>query len=262
VIDAIGSRLSFTGDHLVTNAQRVPYQRWLEARFGPILTSLGIPGDTGDSDDLHSRRAELMTLLGVTADDAAIQRRARELAGRYIEDPSSLPGTLAPSVLRVAAAGGTRALYDAYHAQIRRHTANPEEYHRFFDALSWFRDPALIDRTLAFAVSDDVRSQDTGQLIAALLARPWSRDAAWTFVKAQWPTLTKRLGTFQGIPAIVGALGNFCSADAAADVRQFFNAHPVPAAQRTLRQALERTESCAALRERQQRPLTDWLQQM
>ena len=50
-----------------------------------------------------------------------------------------------------------------------------------------------------------------GTLIAGLLGQPHSRDAAWAFVQAQWPTLTQKLGTFQGIPDIIGALGSFCS---------------------------------------------------
>jgi hypothetical protein len=51
---------------------------------------------------------------------------------------------------------------------------------------------------------------------AGLLGQPHSRDAAWALVQAEWSTLTQELGTFRGIPGIIGALGNFCSRDAAA----------------------------------------------
>ena len=44
-------------------------------------------------------------------------------------------------------------------------------------------------------------------MIGGLLARPWSREAAWTFVSTRWDTLTQLLGTFQGIPGIVRSLG-------------------------------------------------------
>ena len=88
---------------------------------------------------------------------------------------------------------------------------------------------------------------------------PHSRDAAWAFVQAQWPTLTQKLGTFQGIPGIIGALGNFCSRDAAAQVKQFFAKNPVPSAERTLQQAIERIENCAALVERQSPALSAWI---
>jgi aminopeptidase N len=162
-------------------------------------------------------------------------------------------------VLRIAAASGDAALYDRYMAQVERLSGQPEEYYRFFNALSWFSDPALVERTLRFAISPAVRTQDTGQLISGLLGQPRSRDAAWAFVQAQWPTLTQKLGTFQGIPGIIGALGNFCSRNAAAEVKQFFAKNPVPAAERTLQQAIERIENCAALVERQSPALNTWI---
>jgi aminopeptidase N len=132
-------------------------------------------------------------------------------------------------------------------------------FDRFFGALAWFERPALVERTLTFALSDRVRTQDTGQLVAALLVRPASQRATWEFVKAQWPTITQKLGTFQGIPAIVSATGSFCSAPAAEDVRRFFVQNPVPRVERALRQALERIDTCAALVARQSPALTAWL---
>jgi aminopeptidase N len=259
VTDAITTRLAFTGEYLVAPEQRARYEEWIRTRFGPALDSLGLPGLADDSDERHSRRAELLGLVGGTGDDATVQRRARELGDAYIDDPSSLPGTLVTTVLRIAAAGGNAELYDRYLAQLDGLTAQPEEYYRFFSALPSFSDPALVERTLKFAISSEVRTQDTGTLIAGLLARPASRDAAWRFVQAEWSTLTQTLGTFQGIPAIVRALGTFCSTEAAARVDQFFSANPVASAERTLRQALERIDNCAALVARQTPALTSWL---
>jgi puromycin-sensitive aminopeptidase len=117
----------------------------------------------------------------------------------------------------------------------------------------------LVRRSLDFAVSPKVRTQDTGSLLAGLLARPWSRNQAWTFVKQNWAQLTERLGTFQGIPAIVQATSNFCTADAATDVKQFFAQHPVPSSERGIAQSIEKITACAAVAERQGRPLSQWL---
>jgi aminopeptidase N len=189
-----------------------------------------------------------------------VQQQSRELAIKYMADRSTLPGTLTSAVLHVAAFGGDAALYDRYLAHIKKVQSEPEEYYSFLQALSYFRNPALIKRTLDFAVSANVRTQDTGILLASMLARPWSRDAAWTFIKNEWPALIAKLGTFQGIPAIVNATGNFCSTKAASDVKAFFAKHPVESAERGMNLAIERVESCAALRERQTQPLRSWLE--
>ena len=259
VTDAIAERLAFTGEYLVAPGQRPRYQGWVRERFGPALVTLGLPGDVRDTDEQHSRRAELLTLIGVTGDDPDLQRRALDLGRRYIADPSSLPGTLVSTVLRMAAAGGDAALYSEYVAQLEQRATAPEEYSRFFNALPWFSDPALVQRTLEYAVSQAVRTQDTGTLVSGLLARPASRNAAWAFVQAQWPRLTEKLGTFQGIPAIIGAVGAFCSTERAAEVRQFFADHQVPSAERGLQRSIERIKNCAALVERQTPALTAWL---
>jgi aminopeptidase N len=259
VTDTLATRLAFVGEHLVGADQQARWQGWIRGRFGPPLDALGVPGDGRDTDERQSRRAELLGLVAGTGNDPIVQRRVRDLADRYLSDAASLSGTLAPVVLRLAGASGGAELYERYVARLERLAAQPEEYYRFFNALTSFGQPALVQRTLTFALSPAVRTQDTGALLAGLLARPASRDAAWAFVQAQWATLTQKLGTFQGLPTIVGALGGFCSTERAAEVRRFFEKNPVRSAQRTVRQAIERIENCAALRERQSSALTSWL---
>jgi aminopeptidase N len=259
VTDALSNRLAFTGEYLVTSQQRPRYQAWIRERFGPALAALGVPGDPSDADERQSRRAELLSLVALGGNDPAMQARAHELAVGYMANPMSLPGTLAPTVLRVAAASGDAALYERYMAQLEKTGSQPEEYYRFFGALPFFSDPALVTRTLQFAVSPAVRTQDTAVLIGGLLGQPRSRDAAWGFVQAEWSTLTRKLGTFQGIPGIVGALGSFCATTAADQVKQFFAKHPIPSAERTLQQAIERIDNCAALAARQAPALATWI---
>jgi aminopeptidase N len=259
VLDAIASRLAYTNAHLADGAEQPRFRTWIRDRFSPQLAALGLPGGRSDPDDRHSRRATLLMLVGVSGDDAGTQRRARVLAAEYLKDASAIPPTLAPTVLQVAAYAGDAALYDQYVARLGSLSDEPEEYYRFFRALTWFRDPSLVRRTLEFAVSPAVRTQDTASLIGGLMRQPWSRDAAWAFTKAQWRALTQKLGVFQGIPGLVAATDGFCSVEGANDVRRFFAANPVPGAERTLQQSLERIANCAALDARQSAALSEWL---
>ena len=259
VVETVAARLTTTAIAVADQAELPRYQAWIRARFGPALNTLGLPGNAGDSDEVQSKRATLLALVGITGDDPEVQRRARELAAQYIANPASLSPTLAPAVLQVAAVAGDRALYDQYVAQLDKLAAQPEEYYRFFAALSWFRDPALVSRTLEFVLSPGVRTQDTGTLIGGVMVRPWGAERAWAFTRTQWETLTKKLGTFQGIPTIVTALGAFCSSARAAEVREFFAKNPVPSAESGLQQSVERIETCAALDERQSKPFATWL---
>ena len=92
--------------------QRAQLQQWLRDRFGPVLTKLGLPGTPSDSDDVQARRATLLLLVGVSGGEEELQRRARELAARYLANPASRGASLAPAVRQVAAVSGDRVLHD------------------------------------------------------------------------------------------------------------------------------------------------------
>jgi len=243
----------------VSAADQPAYQAWIRSRFGPQLTALGLPGGANDNDETQQRRATLLGLLGVTGNDRDVQARSLELVGQYLKDPRSLPATLAPTVIRVAAQGGDRALYDQYMASLKTLAAQPEQYYQLLTALPSFKDPTLAKRTLEFAVSPDVRTQDTGTLIGMMMTRPWSQEATWEFVRTNWTKIVKTLGEFQGIPSIVESVGSFCSADRAREVRAFFENNPIASSQRAVQQAVERIETCTALVDRQKAPIAAWL---
>jgi len=260
--DALGEvagRLGTIVGSIAAPVDRVRLQAWIRTTFGPALTAIGVAPKTGDSDATLSRRATLISLVGITGGDAAVQAEGRALAERYFTDRASLPGTLVPTVLTLAALGGNDALYQRYLDRAKTLTAEPEEYYRYLGALSSFPTPALAERTLNLALSSDVRSQDVPRIVGTLLGRADTRAATWQQLKTNWSTVTEKLDPYQGLPGVVGSVGAFCSTADAADVQQFFGANPVPPAARSLAKAIERIESCAAVQQRQQPALTRWL---
>jgi aminopeptidase N len=255
VLTEAARRLAYVGETIVGASERERFDAWVIRTFRPVLERVGTDPSPSDDEDTNSRRGVLWQLL---AGDAELQARARARARAYMSDPSSSPPSLVAQVLQVAAAGGDQALYDEYLRRMKAATTAPEEFYRYFNALASFRDADLVARTLAYTISPDVRSQDTPLLLEQMLGSP-ARDAAWTFIRQEWPALTAKVGVFQSMPMIVGALGSFCSAERAAEIRAFFAAHPVPEAARSLTQALERIETCASVRDRQSAPFLRWL---
>jgi hypothetical protein len=260
--DALGEvagRLGTIVGSIAAPADRARLQAWIRTTFGPALKAIGVAPKPGDSDSALSRRARLINLVGITGGDATVQTEGRALAERYFADRAALPGTLVPTVLTLAAIGGNDALYQRYLDRARTLTAEPEEYYRYLGALSSFPTPALAERTLNLALSDDIRSQDVPLILGALLGRADARATAWQQMKTNWSKVAGKLDPYQGLPGVVGSVGAFCSAADAADVQQFFAANPVPPAARSLAKAIERIESCAAVQQRQQPALTRWL---
>jgi aminopeptidase N len=256
VIAEIAGRLSAVLSDVADGNQRPAFQAWIGKQFRPALDAIGVTPKPGDTDDINSLRATLLQLL---SSDPDLQRQARTLVERYFDQPSSLPPTLVSTLLQVAASGGDRQLYDRYLAKMNAAVATPEEFYRFLNALPAFPTPELRARTIEFALSDRVRSQDTPLLLAQLLASPGSQDAAWDYIKSHWDVVTKKVGGFLGMPAIAGSLGAYCSAAKSADIKAFFDAHPAPDAARTLQQTFERIATCVAVDARQSAPFTKWL---
>jgi aminopeptidase N len=126
-------------------------------------------------------------------------------------------------------------------------------------ALTSFADPVLVRRTMDLALSDVVRSQDAKIVVAALLANSDTRRLAWQLTRERWPELHQKTGEFVGNTVIVGALGNFCDAATAAEVKTFFTTNTVPDAERTLQQSTERIQTCAATAAVQGPKLAEWL---
>jgi aminopeptidase N len=82
---------------------------------------------------------------------------------------------------------------------------------------------------------------------------------AWEFVKSNWPEFDRRYGGGGfGLMRLVSICGGFTSEERLADVENFFQEHPAPAAERTIRQALERVRLNIKWLERNRTEVANW----
>jgi aminopeptidase N len=211
---------------------------------------------SGDSDDVKALRASLLQTQAHLGDEQA-RKVAAELADKYLQDPTSVDASLANEALRAAATNGDVALYDRIEKQLES-AASPQLYFQYLIALTAFRDPQLVDRSLAMLVSTKMREQDTGSFLAGLIRNPDARDRAWKFLQDHWGELKGKIVSFGGSGSI-GALGGYCSAEKEKEVRDFFDAHPLPGAERSIKGSLEETRNCSQTRQGQSADLQKWL---
>lgn len=161
------------------------------------------------------------------------------------------------TVILLAARDGDVTLYDRL---LSRATSpqSPQSAQRTLFALTQFPDPKLISRTLEYALSPDVRTQDIPLLLVGTLRNPAGREVAWSFVKTHWRDESAKIeGPFG---SIVSATSGFCDARLRDGVKQFFTEHPVPGSDRPLRQAIESMENCIRMKDQQAHHLAAWLQ--
>ncbi|HUH61814.1 MAG TPA: M1 family metallopeptidase [Terracidiphilus sp.] len=229
---------------------------WIRATFAPEYAKLGPPA-AGDSANTRQLRASLFEVLGYYGKDPQIIAQAREIAQKYLADPSSVEPSLGRTATFLAARNGDAALFDQLQ-KIYETSTNPEFQEGALQLLTQFQDPALLERALDFAVSGKVRNQDALIQFAIALQGEQTRDATWKYMQEHWDKVQAQLTTAMG-GMLVGSTSGFCSQPARDDVQSFFSAHKVPASDRALKQAVERINSCVELRSLQGPKLQTWL---
>ena len=106
-------------------------------------------------------------------------------------------------------------------------------------ALADFPGEALLDRTLAFAFSGEVRTQNAPFLLNRCIAQRDLGARAWQFVRQHWDE-ANRLFPNSLIVRMVDPVKLLVRPHQQAEVAAFFAEHPIPQSTRTLAQLLER----------------------
>jgi aminopeptidase N len=166
-----------------------------------------------------------------------------------------VPPSQVPTAFSLAARNGDAALYEAFLAK-RKTARTPSEFYRYQTALSAFRDPALVKRTLEMSLSAEVRSQDLPRVLFGVFANPAGRDLALEFFKANYDEIHRRtiasLG--EGFGRVVG---NFCDATKRDEARRFLESKN--SNDRSMKLGVERANACINFKKQQSGNLDVWL---
>ncbi|WP_213804325.1 M1 family metallopeptidase [Granulicella sp. dw_53] len=242
---------------------RARMQAIIRARFAPMYSSLGQPSRS-DASEKQDLRAALLRLLGY-AQDPAILAQARAVVDRLYSpmknergsDPNIDPSFEDASIAITASVSTDAALYDKILDASNANTT-PDQQSQALFTLAAFESPALVTRTLDYAVSGKVRNQDSWILLSRLLANPATRTQAWDYVQKNWDKVSAQFTTNSGV-RVVAATGSFCIESQRDQVTSFFAAHPVEASERTLAKSIDSINACIKLRAIQQPAIHQWL---
>jgi aminopeptidase N/puromycin-sensitive aminopeptidase len=222
-----------------------------------VLNDLGEEAKPGDSDEVKTLRARVFGALGYDARDPQVLAQARKIADEVLTNPSAVDREMAGEALALAALNGDEAFYDRLLAAMKN-PKSPEEYYIYLFTLPRFSDPNLLQRTLNYAISPEVRSQDALRVVTEVLRNPAGEKLAWDFIRQRWSDVARAGGPFASAE-IVDSTSNFCDAGMRDQVEEFFAAHKIAAAERTYKQSIEHINNCVDLKSQQQPRLAAWL---
>jgi puromycin-sensitive aminopeptidase len=232
-------------DHVAGDEDRPRLAAYVRALVAPAFEELGWERRPGEGERTATLRADLLRVLGTAGADEAVRSRCLAEHAAMLAGGPSLDPDLAPAVVSVVARAGGPAEYEAF-VERHRNPATPQEAVRYLQALAAFEDPGLAERTFTMARTE-ARSQDGPFVVYLLLANRVAGPDTWGRVEAHWDELHRRF------PAnifcrMLEAVRLLCrDGELVGTVRAFLAAHPVPAGQRTVDQAVERQQVNHAL---------------
>jgi puromycin-sensitive aminopeptidase len=220
---------------------------------------VGWDAKTGEGHLDALKRTTVLLRLGHHGEPWALDEASKRFA-RFLKDPATLPPDLRAVVYSLTAQGADESTYESLW-DLKRKAALQEEQVRLLLALTYPRDPRLLQETLRRSLTDEVRSQDAVLVITSVAsARPSvGRDLAWNFVEANWDELYRRYAESGFlIRRLVQIAQEFSTPDAAKDLERFFRGREAPEVRRAVQQAIEKIRVNAAWRKRNAKGLADW----
>lgn len=176
-----------------------------------------------------------------------------------------IDGTLDPdirqTVFSLICENGSLSSFDEMLAVYDQNDDHQEKI-RVLRAMGSFKSPGVIQKVLAFSLSDKVRSQDTPILLNNVGANDDGRKPTWEFIKENWAELQRRYhgGGFGSVTGVLQTTSSgFITTEDLADVEKFFSEHQVPGTERAMAQSLETIRSNIAWRARDLENIREWL---
>jgi puromycin-sensitive aminopeptidase len=235
-------------DRLLEGDARERFEDFVRSLVGPALERLGWEPKDNDDDLTRKLRGLLIGALAVLGNDPGAQTRARRLHEQATADPTAVDPEVALATLSVVAATGDRSDYEQCLDGFRS-GPTPQEQLRNLYALTEFRDPALMDETLAFTLSGEVKTQNAPFVLGRCIANRDHGEQAWRFVREHWSELGARFPA-NTIVRMIDPVKLLIRPEQQLDVAGFFAEHAIPQSAKTLQQVLERQRINTAVRER------------
>jgi puromycin-sensitive aminopeptidase len=230
-------------DRFVEDEPRERLRAFARDLVRPALARLGWEPSGDESDLTRALRGQLVQSLAVLGADPETLAQCRELELEGEGDPQLLQ-----AAVEAVAAEGTAEDLDRYW-QRYRDASTPQEEERYLFATSRFPGEAEVDRILASAMSDEVRTQDAPYLLARATTNRRQGPKVWRFIADRWDEMQDRFAA-SNIIGLASGIRYLTEPDVVGEVEAFFRDHDIPQNHLMLQQGLERMRVASRLRER------------
>ncbi|MFZ1019884.1 MAG: M1 family metallopeptidase [Minisyncoccia bacterium] len=219
--------------------------------FSPLAKNLGwekrkmpAPSKGGENHADTLLRSLAIFRAGLAGDKKIINEAEKKFS--LAQKNKDIPPDIRGAVYAIVGSRGGIKEYNIFIKKYKTETLH-EEKNRIGNALGNFRDPKILQSVCVFAMSENVRPQDTIGILSSVGANPNGRDIWWNFITKNWQTLVSRYG--EGgltLSKVVKAISGSAEERHLKSFKKFFKTHEAPGAKRAIEQVLERLESNVA----------------
>lgn len=164
---------------------------------------------------------------------------AKKRFEEHAQGKTVLPADLRSTCYKAVLQDGNMDTFDEM-LRLYRATDLHEEKDRISRALGSIADVNILRRVIEFAMSDEVRAQDSVFVIVSVAMNPRGREMTWEYFTENWKVLLDRYeGGFLLSRLIKYVTENFSTEERAREVEQFFKDHEFPGTERTVSQSIE-----------------------
>lgn len=176
------------------------------------------------------------------------------------KSPSDIDADLRSVVFSIAARHGEES--SAYRKLLGwyRSARSAEDREILGGALTDFKQPELVEKSLALITTKDVRLQDIGQWVSGSFANRHAKQATWLWLKKNWSWVEDKLGQdmmMSYFPIFVGR--TFATQEMLKEYDAFFSKRKTPGLARGIAQGRETLEWQMLWRERDIESVQRWL---
>ena len=217
-----------------------------------ILSRLGWTPKRGERHTDAMLRGFVISALG-RMDDHNVCQQSHTIYKKLVEAPESiLPDIIEPicTVVTWQDSNRSKMATQTYEQLVHmyKNAKTAEEKMRFLSTLCGFQTKDMLIRTLDFAMTDAVRSQNVHIPIVKIASNPHGRLVLWPWLKKNWEKLDRKAG--RGNPLfnrIISSISSVADITMESEIKDFFTAHPIPGTERSQEQTLERIRINSAM---------------
>ena len=248
VVAQIAGKLEFIDGLSRGRTEREQFREWARALIQPQLEKLGWDARPNETplDDL--RRNTVIHALGALG-DPTVFLEARARFARSLEKPESLTGDQRDTVWWLVGRGADETTHTQLHEAAKK-TDSVEQKRGLYGALSAASDSALIRKTLAISLSDELPPQQAARIVHRVASSGEQPELALEFAQKNIAALVAKLSAFQANDYLADVFENFSDAARAAELDEWAKKNLPPEAAPATAKAADMIRFKAVLKDR------------